>query len=200
MSECSYYIYQRADRPIRPGSAGFPQPGHFVKLLDKNFDEVPQGEEGMLCIPESDPSLFLEYWRKPEETAAFRKNGWFLTGDYGRIDADGYFWFLGRHDDIINSFGYRISPHEIERVLKGHPGIYDCVTLGEEIGPGKILVAACVIIPAGGANISEEEILAYARQHLADYKAPKRVHFCTEFPRTKNGKVLRRTLLEQIGD
>jgi acetyl-CoA synthetase len=199
MSECSYYISQRADRPIRMGSAGFPQPGHFVKLLDENFDEVPQGEEGMLCIPDSDPGLFLEYWRKPEETAALRKNGWFLTGDYGRIDADGYFWFLGRRDDIINSFGYRISPHEIERVLKDHPGISDCVAIGEEIGPEKILVAACVI-PARDANLSEEEILAYGRQHLADYKAPKKVHICTEFPRTKNGKVLRRVLLEQIGD
>jgi acetyl-CoA synthetase len=199
MSECSYYISQRADRPIRPGSAGFPQPGHFVKLLDENFDEVPQGEEGMLCIPESDPGLFLGYWRKPEETAALRKNGWFITGDYGRIDVDGYFWFLGRRDDIINSFGYRISPHEIERVLKGHPGISDCVALGEEIGPEKILVAACVI-PAGDANLSEEEIIAYARQHLADYKAPKKVHFYTEFPHTKNGKVLRRALLEQIDD
>lgn len=198
MSECSYYISQRVGRPIRPGSAGFPQPGHFVKLLDENFEEVPRGEEGMLCIPESDPGLFLEYWKKPEETAALRKNGWFLTGDYGRIDEDGYFWFLGRRDDIINSFGYRISPHEIERVLKGHPGIADCVALGEEIGPDKVLVAACVIL-AGGAKLSEEEILAYGREHLADYKAPKKVHFCTEFPRTKNGKVLRRALLEQVG-
>lgn len=197
MSECSYYISQRADRPIRPGSAGFPQPGHEVKLLDEDFNEVPRGEEGMLCIPESDPGLFLKYWNKPEETAALRKGGWFLTGDYGRLDEDGYFRFLGRRDDIINSFGYRISPHEIERVLKGHPGIADCVALGEEIGPDKVLVAACVI-PAEGASPSEEEILAYGKEHLADYKAPKKVHFFEEFPRTKNGKVLRRALGERL--
>ena len=197
MSECSYYISQRTDRPILPGSAGFPQPGHDVRLLDETLCEVPQGEEGMLCIPESDPGLFLEYWNKPKETAALRRDGWFLTGDYGRFDEDGYFWFLGRRDDIIKSFGYRISPHEIERVLKGHSGIADCVAVGQSAGADKLLVAACVI-RAEGAQLTEEEVLAYGREHLADYKAPKRVHFFEDFPRTKNGKVLRRALLEEV--
>jgi acetyl-CoA synthetase len=82
-----------------------------VRLLDpETLAEVPAGEEGMICIPNDDPGLFVQYWNLPEETAKVFKGGWFLTGDYARLDADGYLWFLGRKDDIINSFGYRVSP------------------------------------------------------------------------------------------
>jgi acetyl-CoA synthetase len=90
MSECSYYLSENKYRPVRPGSAGFPQPGHGVRLLDpETLDEVPVGEEGMICIPADDPGLFLRYWNLPEETARAYRGGWFLTGDYARLDADG---------------------------------------------------------------------------------------------------------------
>src|SRR6185436_14231152 len=89
MSECSYYLSQGPQRPIRPGSAGFAQPGHAVRLLDPETREpVPAGEEGMICIPEADPGLFLRYWNLPEETAHVRNGGWFHTGDYAREDED----------------------------------------------------------------------------------------------------------------
>lgn len=197
MSECSYYCSNCPKYPIRPGSAGKPQPGHEVRLLDENLKEVPHGEEGMLCIPESDPGLCLEYWRLPEETARSRRGGWFLTGDYARQDEEGYIWFLGRRDDLINTFGYRVSPYEIERVLRGHPAIADCVALGEEVEPEKVVVAACVI-RAPGAALTESEVLCYASEHLARYKAPRQVYFFEEFPRTKNGKVLRGQLLGML--
>jgi acetyl-CoA synthetase len=194
MTECSYYLCQTKRRPIRPGSAGFAQPGHDVKLLDPaTLQEVAPGEEGMLCIPRSDPALMLRYWNKPEETAAAFQGEWFLTGDYARRDADGYLWFLGRKDDLLKSFGYRVSPHEIERVLKDHPDVADVAATGEETAPGKLLVVAYVI-PRAGAQLSPDEVIEYGRERLASYKAPRIVYFIDEFPRTRNGKILRRAL------
>jgi len=194
MTECSYYLCETVGKPIRPGSAGFAQPGHAVKLLDpRTWQEVAPNEEGMLCIPRSDPALMLGYWNQPEETAACFNGEWYLTGDYARRDEDGYIWFLGRKDDLINTFGYRVSPFEVERVLKDHPDIADAAAVGEEVGPDKVLVTAYVI-PRAGSVLSADAVVAYARQHLASYKAPKVVYVVDDFPRTRNGKILRRAL------
>ncbi|MGH7787894.1 MAG: acyl-CoA synthetase, partial [Candidatus Binatia bacterium] len=194
MSECSYYISQPRGVAIRPGSAGFPQPGHAVALLDPDtLQPVAPGDEGMLAIPRGDPALLLRYWNRPEETAAAFRGDWFLTGDYARADADGYLWFLGRKDDLINTFGYRVSPHEIERVLKDHPAVGDCAAIGEDVEAGKTVVAAYVV-PLPGTALAPDDVIAYARQHLAAYKAPRIVHVVAELPRTRNGKVLRRAL------
>lgn len=198
MSEFSYYLSQSKRRPIRPGSAGFPQPGHGVKLLDpETLREVPAGREGMICIPAGDPGLFLEYWNLPEETARLRHDGWFFTGDYARYDEDGYLWFLGRKDDIIKSFGYRVSPYEVERVLKSHPAVADCACIAEDAGPDKRLVVAYVI-PQPQARVTVDELLEFGRAHLAAYKAPRVVYFAREFPRTRNGKILRREITPRI--
>ena len=194
MSECSYYLSENKFRPIRPGSAGFPQPGHGVKLLDpETLEEVATGEEGMICIPADDPGLFMRYWNLPEETGKVFKDRWFLTGDYARFDADGYIWFLGRKDDIINSFGYRVSPHEIERVMKTHPAVADCAATGEEIGPDKVLVVAYVVLHPG-ETATADSLVEFARKHLAAYKAPRIVYLVQDFPRTKNGKIIRKQL------
>lgn len=194
MSEVSYYLSENKYRPIRPGSAGFPQPGHDVRLLDpETLREVAVGEEGMICLPADDPGLFMRYWNLPEETGKAFKDRWFLTGDYARFDADGYIWFLGRRDDIINSFGYRVSPHEIERVMKTHPEVADCAATGEELAADKVLVTAYVMLhPASTA--SADDLLAYGREHLAGYKAPKIVYLTNDFPRTKNAKIIRTQL------
>jgi acyl-coenzyme A synthetase/AMP-(fatty) acid ligase len=197
MSEISYYISQSRHRPIRAGSAGFPQPGHDVRLLDADLNEVPQGDEGMICIRDDDPGLFLRYWNLPEETAKHRHDGWFCTGDYARRDEDGYVWFLGRRDDIINTFGYRVSPHEVERVMKTHPDVADCVAIGEDIDREKTLVVACVVARAG-ASVTPDELLRFGERHLAGYKRPKKVYLVTDFPRTKNGKVIRSALKKAI--
>jgi acyl-coenzyme A synthetase/AMP-(fatty) acid ligase len=198
MSEFSYYLCQTKSRPIRPGSAGFPQPGHEISLLDaETLKPVNPGEEGMICVPEGDPGLFLKYWNLPEETAKLKHDGWFFTGDYARYDKDGYIWFLGRKDDIIKSFGYRVSPYEIERVLKSHSGVADCAAVAEEIETDKVLVVA-YIIPRPCTEATPDELLAFGKEHLASYKAPKTVYFAKEFPRTKNGKILRRQINPSI--
>jgi acetyl-CoA synthetase len=194
MTECSYYLCETASRPIRPGSAGFVQPGHDVKLLDpETLCEVPRGSEGMLCIPRSDPALLLRYWNQPEETARCFRGDWFLTGDYARQDDDGYLWFLGRKDDLIKSFGYRVSPHEVERVLKEHPDIADAAVTGEQVSADKLLVVAYVI-PRADSALGPDAVVAYARAHLASYKVPKVVYLVDDFPRTPNGKLQRRAL------
>lgn len=197
MSEVSYYISQHKDADVVPGAAGFVQPGHYVELLDGEGKPVSAGEEGMICIREDDPGLFLEYWQLPDETGKARHDGWFFTGDYARQDEKGYIWFLGRKDDIINTFGFRVSPHEVERVFKAHPAVADCVAVGETIGPDKILVSVC-IVKAPGEELTEDEVIQYGLEHLAKYKAPKKVHFMSEYPRTKNGKVLRKKLIQQL--
>ncbi|CAN4269209.1 Acs Acyl-coenzyme A synthetases/AMP-(fatty) acid ligases [Methylophilaceae bacterium] len=198
MSEFSYYLSQSVFRPIRPGSAGFPQPGHAIQLLNPDtLEAVPPGEEGMICVPDSDPGLFLRYWNLDEETAKFKHDGWFFTGDYARYDADGYIWFLGRKDDIIKSFGYRVSPYEIERVYKSHPAVADCAAVGEELEKDKLLVVTYVILQPD-ASVTADELLAFGKQHLAAYKTPKTVYLTKDFPRTKNGKILRKDINNQI--
>jgi acyl-coenzyme A synthetase/AMP-(fatty) acid ligase len=198
MSEFSYYLSQSVFRPIRAGSAGFPQPGHAIKLLNpETLEEVAQGEEGMISVPESDPGLFLRYWNLDEETAKYKHDGWFFSGDYARYDEDGYIWFLGRKDDIIKSFGYRVSPYEIERVYKSHPAVADCAAVGEELEKDKLLVVTYVILQPN-SEVTADELLAFGKQHLAAYKTPKTVYLTKDFPRTKNGKILRKDINNTI--
>lgn len=198
MSEFSYYISHPPHKKPVAGAAGVRQPGHQVQLVSPDdLQPVPVGEEGMIAIPLNDPGLFLEYWRLPEENEKQRRNGLFLTGDFAWEDENGYIWFMGRRDDVIKSFGYRVSPHEIERVMKSHPAVADCVSLGQVLDASKTLVVSC-IIRRPGENVSEEALLAFAQKELAAYKVPKRIFFFDEFPRTKNGKVLRKQLIEQL--
>ena len=198
MSEFSYYLSQSVHRPIRAGSAGFPQPGHEIKLLNPDtLLPVDLGEEGMICVPETDPGLFLNYWQLPEETAKLRHDGYFFTGDHAKVDEDGYWWFLGRRDDIIKSFGYRVSPYEVERVLKSHEAVADCACVGEVIDKDKLIVVAYVILQPG-TDISAETIHQWSQTQLAAYKAPKRIYLARDFPRTKNGKILRREIAASL--
>src|SRR4029077_19920407 len=108
-----------------------------------------------------------------------------------------YLWFLGRKDDIIKSFGYRVSPYEVERVMKSHPAVADCACVAEEAGDGKILVVAYAIAQPG-ATVTADELAAFGRTHLASYMAPKIVYLAREFPRTANGKILRREITPRI--
>ncbi len=199
MSECSYYISHSVNNPIRPGSAGFVQPGHTVKLLDPDtLEEVGVEEEGMICIGIDDPGLFLEYWQLEDETAKAKHDGYFFTGDYAKRDKDGYIWFIGRKDDIINTFGFRVSPHEVERVVKTHPLVADCVAFGFDLAKDKTLVAIAVIGHEELTEAQQEEVLKFSQDNLAKYKAPKKIFAMADYPRTKNGKVLRKQLVKNL--
>jgi acyl-coenzyme A synthetase/AMP-(fatty) acid ligase len=198
MSEFSYYLSQSIYRPIRAGSAGFPQPGHAIELLNPDTHEaVAMGEEGMICVPDADPGLFLRYWNLDEETAKYKHDGYFFTGDYARYDEDGYIWFLGRKDDIIKSFGYRVSPYEIERVYKSHPAVADCAAVAETLEQDKVLVVVHVILQPNSIATADD-LLHFGKAHLAAYKAPKTVYLTHDFPRTKNGKILRKDIHNKL--
>lgn len=198
MSEFSYYLSQSIYRPIRAGSAGFPQPGHAIELLNPDTHEaVAVGEEGMICVPDADPGLFLRYWNLDEETAKYKHDGYFFTGDYARYDEDGYIWFLGRKDDIIKSFGYRVSPYEIERVYKSHPAVADCAAVAETLEQDKVLVVVYVILQPNSIATADD-LLHFGKAHLAAYKAPKTVYLTHDFPRTKNGKILRKDIHNKL--
>jgi acyl-coenzyme A synthetase/AMP-(fatty) acid ligase len=151
----------------------------------------------MICISEDDPGLFIKYWNMDEETKKYKHDGWFFTGDFARYDEDGYLWFLGRKDDIIKSFGYRVSPYEIERVFKSHPSIADCASIGEEIGKDKLLVVLYVLLKPDSVT-EPNDLVIFGRENLASYKAPKIVYVADDFPRTKNGKILRKLIDKSI--
>ena len=199
MSEFSYYISHSKYRPIRPGSAGFVQPGHNVKLLNPaTLEEAGVEEEGMICIGVDNPGLFLEYWNLEDETAQVKRNGYFFTGDYAKKDKDGYIWFLGRKDDIINTFGFRVSPHEIERVIKTHKDVADCVAIGLDVAADKTIVAIAILSDKKLSKEDELNILEFGQKNLAKYKAPKQIYIVDDYPKTKNGKVLRKELIKNI--
>ena len=199
MSEFSYYISHSKYKKIRPGSAGFVQPGHNVKLLNpQTLKEVDVEEEGMICIGLDNPGLFLEYWNKEEETSEVKRNGYFFTGDYAKKDKEGYIWFLGRKDDIINTFGFRVSPHEIERVIKIHDKVDDCVALGLNVDANKTIPIIVILASKTLSQEEKKEILEYGQKNLAKYKAPREIYVLDEYPKTKNGKVLRKDLLKEI--
>ncbi|MEI6559271.1 MAG: acyl-CoA synthetase [Rhodospirillaceae bacterium] len=193
MSEISTYISTGPGLEVRPGSPGKPQPGRRVTILDAGSGEpLPAGRTGLLAVHRSDPGLMLGYWQRPEEEALVYRGEWFAGGDLAHLDADGYLWFQGRNDDILNTSGYRLSPLEIERVLEHHPAVAD-VAVGEILATDDLRLLAAFVVPHH-AGVREEDILSWAADHLAAYKRPRTVIFLEKLPRTANGKLLRRDL------
>jgi acyl-coenzyme A synthetase/AMP-(fatty) acid ligase len=139
----------------------------------------------------------LGYWRRPEEEAAVFRGEWFVGGDRASIDAEGYVWFQGRADDVIKSFGYRLSPLEIETALALSPGVAEVAVVGVPIDAEKTLVTACVV-PEAGATVAEAALRDHAEAHLAGYKRPHQYRIVESLPRTANGKLQRRALIEQL--
>jgi acyl-coenzyme A synthetase/AMP-(fatty) acid ligase len=139
----------------------------------------------------------LRYWNRPEEEAAVFRDDWFIGGDRAAIDEDGYVHFHGRADDVIKSFGYRLSPVEIEAVLESHPSVAEAAVVGFAVDDQKTLVTACVV-PTAPDAVATPELEAHASEHLADYKRPHQYRFVEALPRTRNGKVQRSALLEEL--
>lgn len=199
MTEVSTYISSGPSTPVRPGSPGRPQSGRQVAILpqDGGTNLLPPGEVGLLAVHGSDPGLMLGYWNRPEEQADVYRGSWFIGGDLAEMDEDGYVWFHGRSDDVIKSFGYRLSPLEIESVLVTCPGVAEVAIVGLDMDETKTLVTACVV-PQEQGSVTESALAEYAGEHLAGYKRPHQYRLVDELPRTRNGKLQRRTLLERL--
>ncbi len=198
MSEISTYVSSRAGEPNRPGAPGRPQRGRRVAVLpvEGGTDPLPSGEVGLLAVHRSDPGLMLGYWSRPEEEAAAFRGDWFLGGDLAEFDADGYVWHRGRNNDIMNAFGYRVSPLEVEKVLATHPDVADVAVTERKVAEDVSVIAAFVVPKPGGAP-DETALLAHCADHLAVYKRPRKIVFVREIAHTANGKVSRR-LLQQL--
>ncbi len=196
MSECSTYISSAPAVPPKPGSPGKPQRGRKVAILPVEGGETPlaPNEIGLLAVHRSDPGLMLGYWNRPQEDAAVTRGAWFVGGDLASMDEDGYVWFQGRADDVMNAMGYRVSPGEVEAALLLHPEIAEVAVTEMQVREDvKVIAAFCV--PRDPTLPPDKEALsAFVAEHLAAYKVPRAFHFLESLPRTANGKVIRRAL------
>jgi acetyl-CoA synthetase/medium-chain acyl-CoA synthetase len=182
--------------PIRPGSMGLPTPGHDVAVIDEFGQVCPPGVEGDLALIGRPPTLFAGYWEAPERTDAVFRDDWYLTGDRATRDADGYFWFAGRADDVIISAGYRISPFEVESALLEHPAVAESAVVGvPDIDRGQIVKAFVVLRPGQEpADRLATELQDHVTAVTAPYNCPREVAFLDELPKTASGKVQRSAL------
>jgi acetyl-CoA synthetase len=185
--------------PIKPGSMGRPIPGHDVRLIDADGQVLAPGETGEVAVRRPDPVMFLEYWGNPEATRDKFIGDWLLTGDLARQDADGYFWFEGRTDDIITSAGYRIGPGEIEECLMNHPAVALAAAVGVPDPVRTETVKAFIVLAPDRApsDALGQEIRDFVRDRLAAHEYPRAVEFVDELPMTATGKIKRRDLRQR---
>jgi acyl-coenzyme A synthetase/AMP-(fatty) acid ligase len=181
---------------IKPGSMGLPFPGHDVRVLDEDLGECKDGEVGQIAVrvaPQRPPSLFLEYWKNPAETAAVFQGGYYLTGDHATRDGDGYLWFVGRADDVIISAGYRIGPFEVESALLEHPAVMESAVVASPDPDRGAIVKAFVKLKAGAeaGDALARELQEHVKRVTAPYKYPREIEFMDELPKTVSGKIRR---------
>ncbi len=180
----------------KPGSTGKPMPWLNAELLDENGDKCEAGVEGEICIPLANgrpAGLFLEYKKNPTKNASAFRDGYYHTGDMAWADEDGYFWFVGRNDDVIKSSGYRIGPFEVESALLEHPAVLEtAITAVPDPKRGQVVKATIVL--AKGYTPSDELILElqnHVKHVTAPYKYPRIVEFVDALPKTSSGKIRR---------
>jgi acetyl-CoA synthetase/medium-chain acyl-CoA synthetase len=184
--------------PIRPGSMGKPFPGHDLRVIGEDGNELPNGEIGDLALRGHPPSLFREYWKNPEETASCRRGApdgsrWYLTGDRARQDEDGYLWFIGRADDVIISAGYRIGPFEVESALLQHPAVVESAVVASPDQLRGEIVKAFVVLRDGHAPNADlvKALQDHVKTVTAPYKYPREIEFIDVLPKTVSGKIRR---------
>jgi malonyl-CoA/methylmalonyl-CoA synthetase len=183
----------------RAGTVDFPLPGVSLRIADSESGAVlEQGETGVIEV--KGPNVFVGYWRSPEKTAQeFRGDGFFITGDLGRIDSDGYLHIIGRATDLIISGGLNVYPSEVEAAIDALPGVIESAVIGlphEDFGEA----VAAIVVPAPGAALDESSVKKSLAKNLAKFKLPKRVIFVEELPRNAMGKVQKNLLRERFGD
>ena len=182
---------------IRPGSMGRPSPLYYVQLLDNEGKPVEQGETGEICIRLRDKQngLFVGYYHDPALTETVMYDGYYHLGDLAFCDSDGYYWFVGRKDDIIKSSGYRIGPFEVESALMEHPAVLECAITGvpDTEGVRGQLVKATIILAPGyePSDALVKELQNHVKKTTAPYKYPRVVEFVKELPKTISGKIRR---------
>jgi acyl-coenzyme A synthetase/AMP-(fatty) acid ligase len=188
--------------PWKPGSMGPAAPGHRLAIVGEDGRELPRGTEGDIAIavtPERPVGMFREYWKNPEATAKCHRGDWYVTGDRASMDEDGYIWFVGRADDVINSASYRIGPFEVESALVEHPAVQEAAVIGKPDALRGEIVKAFVVLAPGypPTDALAGELQEHVKTVTAPYKYPREIEFVLDLPKTISGKI-RRTELRRL--
>jgi len=196
-TECNLVVGSNARLfPTRPGSMGKATPGFDVRIVNESGKELPRGERGIIGVRQPNPVTMIEYWKNPEATRKKFAGEFLLTGDLGRQDEDGYFWYVSREDDVITSAGYRIGPSEIEDTLLKHPAVAMSAVVGIPDPVRTESIKAWIVLRPGFApgDALAREIQDFVKVQLAAHEYPRFVQFTDSLPMTATGKVLRREL------
>ena len=190
---------------VRPGSMGLPSPGFDLAIVNDEGEPLAAGQEGDLAIkvrPERPVGLFREYYRDAEATAAAHRGDYYITGDRGMTDDDGYFWFVSRADDVITSSAYRIGPFEVESALLEHPDVAEAAVVGKPDDVRGQIVKAYVVLSTGksGSESLIAELQTHVKESTAPYKYPREIEFVDALPKTISGKIRRIDLRERAAN
>ncbi len=181
---------------IKPGSMGRPFPGIQAGIVDDEFNELPEGQEGNLAVKPGWPSMFRTYWEKEDLYQSCFKNGWYISGDKARKDEDGYFYFMSRADDVINTAGHLVGPFEVESVLIEHPAVAEAGVIGKPDPIAMEVVKAFVSLKKG--YTADEDLLhdiqTFVMKRLSSAATPREIEFIDSLPKTRSGKIMRRLL------
>ncbi len=198
LTECSPVVSCNPSEAARKlGTVGPPLPGYAVQLRDLEGKLLPPGSEGVLWV--KGPSVTSGYFRAPELTAERFHEGWLDTGDIVSIDEDGFITILDRATDLIIVGGFNVYPQEVETVLNTHPAVKMSAAIGIHSSMSGEVVKAFVV-PHEGMEVTQHELVQYAKEHLAHYKVPRKIDIVEELPLSSVGKVLRRKLKEAEGE
>jgi len=205
----SIMITNFPDMKIKPGSMGKPFPGITAVILDpKTYGPILEpGKIGILAFKPDWPSMMRTYWNNDEKYREKFINGWYLTGDRTRIDDEGYFWFIGRDDDVINTGGHLVSPFEVESALLEHPAVGESAVVAKPDEINMEVVKAFITLKPGFKPSSDLEldIMNFIRRKLSSLAMPQEIEYMDKLPKTRSGKIMRRLLHakewgESIGD
>ncbi len=192
LSETSPTLTNNSAAPKnKPGSVGLPIREVELRIVDENDNDVAPGDVGEIVA--RGPNVFQGYWKREQETAEAMRGGWFHTGDLGRVDDEGYYFIVDRKKDMIVVSGYNVYPIEIENVIMRHPAVHDCAVIGMPDDYQGESVRACIVLNEG-QSLSEDDLIAYCREHLAAFKCPRSVSIRTALPKNPTGKILKREL------
>ncbi len=190
-----------ASMDIKPGSMGKPFPGIKAAILDDDGEVLPTGQEGMLALDKTTIQPLMDaIWKNSEKYQSYFHNNWYLSGDRAYQDEDGYFWFVGRADDIINTSGERVGPFEVESALVAHPDVVEAGVIGYPDELRGEIVMACVVLKPNITPSDEliKDIEIFVKQHLSGYAYPRKIVFVDKLPKTRSGKIMRRVLKARV--
>ncbi len=181
---------------IKIGSMGKPVPGITAAIVDDKGKEVEANQEGNIAIKPPWPSMMHTIWKRPNKYKSYFVGGWYISGDRGMRDTDGYFWFIGRADDVIKTAGERVGPFEVESALVEHPAVVEAGVIGKPDAIRGEIIKAFVVLAAGTkpSEALKEELAQYVKKHLAGHAYPREVEFIDKLPKTRSGKIMRRIL------